>query len=210
MTHHPAGPTDDSRFSFLPVPTEAEVPEGVAKLWRKAESNLGFVPNVFRAQALNGAQFQAWWAYFNLLLNKEGHLSAQERELVAVVVSSLNGCLYCAVSHGAALRLSGMDPSKADAVAVNWRQAPLSEREAAICRYAEQLTRFPASMTEADLEPLRAAGFGDHDLLELVQVIGMFNLTNRVSSALGFVPNAEYYAAGRATAQASNGGLAEG
>ncbi|AWN22708.1 alkylhydroperoxidase [Deinococcus irradiatisoli] len=188
---------DVARISFLPLPTEAQVPEGVVRLWRKAETNLGFVPNVFKAQALNGEQFQAWWAYFNLLLNKEGHLQPQERELVAVVVSSLNGCLYCAVSHGAALRLSGMAPSKADAVAVNWRQAPLTEREAAICRYAEQLTRFPQTVTEADLAPLRAVGFGDHDLLELVQIIGMFNLTNRVSSALGFVPNAEYYAAGR-------------
>ena len=114
-----------------------------------------------------------------------------------MVVSSLNGCLYCAVSHGAALRLAGMEPQKADAVAVNWRQAPLTEREAALCRYAEQLTRFPASVTEADLAPLRAVGLDDHALLELVQVIGMFNLTNRVSSALGFVPNGEYHVAGR-------------
>ena len=179
------------------MPTETQVPEGVAKLWKKAQSNLGFVPNVFRAQALNGEQFQAWWSYFNLLLNKEGHLSAQERELVAVVVSSLNACLYCAVSHGAALRLAGMEPGQADAVAVNWRQAPLTAREAALCAYAEKLTVTPAQMTESDLEPLRTAGLGDQQIMELVQVIGMFNLTNRVSSALGFVPNAEYYAAGR-------------
>ncbi|WP_161880363.1 peroxidase-related enzyme [Deinococcus alpinitundrae] len=189
--------TIPDRISFLPVPTETEVPEGVAKLWKKAQINLGFVPNVFKAQALNGEQFQAWWSYFNLLLNKEGHLSGQERELVAVVVSSINACLYCAVSHGAALRLAGMDAAKADAVAVNWRQAPLTPREAVLCRYAEQLTRDPASLTQADLEPLRTAGLGDHQIMELVQVIGMFNLTNRVSSALGFVPNAEYYAAGR-------------
>ena len=188
---------DPDRISFLPVPTETQVPESVAKLWRKAEGNLGFVPNVFRAQALNGEQFAAWWGYFNLLLNKEGHLSSQERELVAVVVSSLNACLYCAVSHGAALRLSGMEPGKADAVAVNWRQAPLSARESALCAYAEKLTVTPARMTEGDLETLRAAGLDDHQIMELVQVIGMFNLTNRVSSALGFVPNAEYYAAGR-------------
>jgi len=32
--------------------------------------------------------------------------------------------------------------------------------------------------------------------MELVQVVAMFNLTNRVSSALGFVPNAEYHERG--------------
>ncbi|TSA83022.1 peroxidase-related enzyme [Deinococcus detaillensis] len=197
MTHDLTSGEAQPRFSFLPIPTEAEVPESVAKLWSKAQSNLGFVPNVFKAQALNGEQFQAWWSYFNLLLNKEGHLQPQERELVAVVVSSLNACLYCAVSHGAALRLTGMEASKADAVAVNWRQAPLSAREAALCAYAEKLTVTPAQMTESDLGTLWAVGLGDHEIMELVQVTGMFNLTNRVSSALGFVPNAEYFSAGR-------------
>lgn len=197
MTHTSKAGDAQPRLSFLPIPTEDQVPESVAKLWRKAQSNLGFVPNVFKAQALNGEQFAAWWSYFNLLLNKEGHLPSQERELVAVVVSSLNACLYCAVSHGAALRLAGMEPSKADAAAVNWRQAPLSERESALCAYAEKLTVMPAQMTESDLEALRAVGLGDHEIMELVQIIGMFNLTNRVSSALGFVPNSEYFSAGR-------------
>lgn len=184
-------------ISFLPVPDESQVPEAVRKLWGKAGANLGFVPNVFRAQAVNGEQFLAWWNYFNLLLNKEGHLTNAERELVAVVVSTANRCLYCAVSHGAALRHFGEDAQKADAVAVNWRHAPLTERERVLCEYAEKLTLRPAEVTQADLQPLRAVGLDDHQIMELVQVIGMFNMTNRVSSALGFQPNAEYYAQGR-------------
>ncbi|GAA5514858.1 hypothetical protein Dcar01_03621 [Deinococcus carri] len=186
-----------NRLSFLPVPDETQVPEGVRKLWGKAEANIGFVPNVFRAQAVNGEQFLAWWNYFNLLLNKEGYLTNAERELVAVVVSGINRCLYCAVSHGAALREFGGDPQKADAVAVNWRHADLTERERTLAEYAEKLTRHPAEVTAADLDPLRAVGLDDHQIMELVQVIGMFNMTNRISSALGFVPNAEYYRQGR-------------
>lgn len=191
-------PTDEAaRISFLPVPDEAQVPEGVRKLWGKAEANIGFVPNVFRAQALNGEQFLAWWNYFNLLLNKEGFLSNAERELVAVVVSGVNRCLYCAASHGAALREYSGDAARADAVAVNWRHARLSPRESALAEYAEKLTLRPAEVTEADLAPLRGVGLDDHQIMELVQVIAMFNMTNRVSSALGFVPNAEYYGQGR-------------
>jgi uncharacterized peroxidase-related enzyme len=190
-------PVDAKRVSSLPVPDATQVPEGVRKLWGKAEANLGFVPNVFRAQAVNGEQFLAWWNYFNLLLNKEGHLGNDERELVAVVVSGANRCLYCAVSHGAALRHFGGDPLKADAVAVNWRHAQLSERERTLCEYAEKLTLRPAEVTEADLQPLRAVGLDDHQIMELVQVIGMFNMTNRISSALGFMPNAEYHTQAR-------------
>ncbi|WP_288432006.1 peroxidase-related enzyme [uncultured Deinococcus sp.] len=193
MTHNP----DAAPLSFLPLPTEDTAPEGVRRLWNKAQANLGFVPNVFRAQALNGEQFLAWWGYFNLLLNKEGFLTVAERELLAVVVSSLNRCVYCAVSHGAALREATGDARTADGAAVNWRQAALSPREQAMCAYAEKLTLRPAEMTEADLAPLRGEGLSDAQILELVQVVGMFNLTNRVSSALGFVPNAEYHMMGR-------------
>ncbi|MFK7601294.1 peroxidase-related enzyme [Deinococcus sp. SM5_A1] len=186
-----------NKISWLAVPTEEGAHEGVRKLWNKAEANLGFVPNVFRAQALNGEQFLAWWNYFNLLVNKPGELSNVEREMIAVVVSGLNRCVYCAVSHGAALREYGMEAQKADTVAVNWRHANLSAREAALCAFAEKLTLHPAEMAESDLMPLRGAGLDDAQILEAVQVIGMFNMTNRVSSALGFIPNVEYHSKGR-------------
>ena len=186
-----------SRISYLPVPHADEVPEGVSRLWSKAQEAFGFVPNVFKAQALNGEQFLAWWGYFNLLVNKEGHLTNADRELLAVVVSGLNRCTYCAVSHGAALRSATEDARTADLVAVNWRQADLPEREAAMAAYAEKLTLHPADVIESDLQPLYDAGLDDHQIMELVQVVGMFNMTNRISSALGFVPNAEYHSQSR-------------
>jgi uncharacterized peroxidase-related enzyme len=188
---------DPTRISYLPLPDRDDVPEGVTRLWDKSLEAFGFVPNVFRAQAVNGEQFLAWWGYFNLLVNKEGHLSNADRELLAVVVSSVNRCTYCEVSHGAALRTFTGDAVSADLVSSNWRQAGLPEREATMCAYAEKLTLHPAEVTEADLEPLRAVGLDDHQIVELVQVVGMFNLTNRVSSALGFVPNPEYHQQGR-------------
>ncbi|HEX5967526.1 MAG TPA: peroxidase-related enzyme [Intrasporangium sp.] len=188
---------EDARISYLPVPTADDVPEGVGKLWAKAEEAVGFVPNVFKAQAVNGDQFLAWWNYFNLLVNKDGHLSNADRELLAVVVSNVNRCNYCVISHTAALRTYTEDERTSDNVAVNWRQANLPEREATMAAYAEKLTLHPADVVEADLEPLRAVGLDDHQIMELVQVVGMFNLTNRVSSALGFVPNVEYHSLGR-------------
>jgi uncharacterized peroxidase-related enzyme len=188
---------DPTRISYLPLPDRDDVPDGVARLWEKSQEAFGFVPNVFRAQAVNGEQFLAWWGYFNLLVNKDGYLTNAERELLAVVVSSVNRCTYCEISHGAALRAFTDDAVRADLVASNWRQADLPDREAAMCAYAEKLTLHPAEVTEADLEPLRAVGLDDHQIVELVQVVGMFNLTNRVSTALGFVPNAEYHQMGR-------------
>lgn len=97
------------------------------------------------------------------------------------------------MSHGAALREHSGDPRRADLVAVNWRQADLPPRERALAAYAEKLTLAPAEVTPADLQPLREAGLDDHEILEAVQVVGMFNMTNRISSALAMVPNEEYH-----------------
>ncbi|GGJ66249.1 peroxidase-related enzyme [Deinococcus aquiradiocola] len=189
------------RISYLAVPGEDAVTPDIVKLWGKAHANLGFTPNVFRAQALNPAQFSAWWAYFNLLLNKEGFLPPVEREMIAVVVSNVNRCVYCAVSHGAALRgllsADGQSPDLEGVLAVNHRHAPLTARLHAMLDFAEKLTRTPEAMREQDLGPLRGHGLTDPQILELTQVIGMFNMTNRISSALGFVPNDEYHAAAR-------------
>jgi len=54
-----------------------------------------------------------------------------------------------------------------------------------LCEYADKLTRTPARMTAADLEPLRAAGLTDTDIHDAVQVIAYFNYINRIADALG-------------------------
>ena len=43
------------------------------------------------------------------------------------------------------------------------------------------------------------AGLDDHEILEAVQVVGMFNMTNRVATAIAMVPNAEYHSQDRTT-----------
>jgi alkylhydroperoxidase family enzyme len=45
----------------------------------------------------------SWFSHFRLLHEPTEGLAAADREMVAVVVSSANGCLYCLVAHGASL-----------------------------------------------------------------------------------------------------------
>ena len=64
------------------------------------------------------------------------------------------------------------------------RDAVLSPREAALCDYAEKLTRTPAAMEEGDLEPLRAHGLSDAAIHDAIQVVAYFNYVNRVADAV--------------------------
>ena len=70
----------------------------------------------------------------------------------------------------------------------DWRRAPLSPQDRALCDYAVKLTRHQAEMAPADLDELRAAGFDDRAIHDATQVIAYFNYITRVADALGVEP----------------------
>jgi uncharacterized peroxidase-related enzyme len=186
------------RISWFPVPDEADLPEDLQGLFRAARERIGFVPNVFRAYAWRPERLSAWFAHFRLLHEDTPGLSVAEREMIAVVVSMANGCLYCLVAHGAALREAWGDPVMADRITLDWRRADgLTARQRAICALAEKVTVRPVECTEADLDDLRAHGLADEDVWDVLEVAAMYNFTNRMALAGGQIPNPEYHALAR-------------
>ncbi len=106
--------------SWFPVPAESDLPADLQKLFVKARENLGFVPNVFRTYSFRPDRLRTWFAHFRSLHVPTEHLSAADREMIAVVVSMANGCLYCLVAHGAALREALGDPVLGDRITLDW------------------------------------------------------------------------------------------
>jgi uncharacterized peroxidase-related enzyme len=74
------------------------------------------------------------------------------------------------------------------AVARDWRTAPLTKQDKALCEYAAKLTHSPSEMTPADLTVLREQGFDDRAIHDATQVISYFNYINRIADALGVEP----------------------
>lgn len=73
----------------------------------------------------------------------------------------------------------------AETLKADWRSADLSPAEYAMLEYVEKLTINPSGMTEADVAGLRAVGWTDRDILDIVQVCAYFNFRLRVVDALG-------------------------
>src|SRR3954467_5695744 len=111
----------ERRISRLPVPGREEVPEDVAALFDKAETKLGFVPNVMRVMAFRPTHLMKWFAHYDDLMRGATPLTKAQREMIAVVVSAANRCNYCVVSHSAAVRVETGDPTLADFLATNYR-----------------------------------------------------------------------------------------
>jgi uncharacterized peroxidase-related enzyme len=124
-------------------------------------------------------------------------LSRADREMISLAVSMQNQCLYCLVAHGFAVRALLKDPVKGDRVTFDYRRAGLTEKQVAMLDYAVRSTNDPASCSEEDVDELRAVGFVDEDIWDIIEIAAMFNFTNRLASATGMIPNAEYQSMAR-------------
>jgi uncharacterized peroxidase-related enzyme len=189
----PAAPVTDSETgSWFPVPDEDQLPAGLKGLFAKARERIGFVPNVFRVYAFRPERLSAWFNHFRQLHEPTAGLSAADREMVAVVVSAANGCLYCLIAHGAALRDELGDPVLGERISYDWRRAGLDSRRTAICAYADKLTLTPRELTHDDLQSLLDVGLTVEEAWDVAELASMYNLTNRMAMATNMLPNPEY------------------
>jgi uncharacterized peroxidase-related enzyme len=186
----------DRRQSWLRVPAEEDAPAAVKELFDEASERVGFLPNVLRIYALRPRHLELWNAFYEDLMRGESALSKAQREMIAVVVSTINRCHYCMVSHGAALRKLTDDPVLVEQLRTNYTYADIEPRERAMLDFAVKLTEQSHRCSEEDVEALREAGWSDEDIMDIVEVAAMFNFTNRLASGLGWVPNDEFVGLG--------------
>lgn len=183
-----------SRFA---VPDVAALPQDMQDMIAKVQEKSGFVPNIFLALAHRPAEFRAFFAYHDALMDKDEGLSKAEREMIVVATSGLNRCQYCVVAHGAILRIRAKDPLIADQVAINWRKAPLSARHRAMLDYAELVALDAEEITDDDREGMAEAGFTPDEIWDIGAIAAFFGMSNRLVNMADIPPNEEFYMLGR-------------
>ncbi len=181
----------------LNLPMVDPLPEATQKYFDVCQDKLGMVPNVLKAYAFDIDKLNVFTAMYNDLMLADSGLTKLEREMIAVVVSSVNKCFYCLTAHGAAVRELSGDPKLGEMLVMNWRVADLNHRQRAMLGFAEKMTKASAEIAEWDREALRDAGFSERDIWDIANVAGFFNMTNRVASATDMRPNDHYHAQAR-------------
>jgi len=184
-------------ISRFPVPSLESLPDDVRARILAVQEKAGFVPNVFLTLAQRPAEFRAFFAYHDALMEKEGGLTKAEREMIVVATSGANRCLYCVVAHGAILRIYGRNPRLADQVAVNYRKADITPRQKAMLAFALQVALASSEIDDEDFAALKAHGFTDEDAWDIGAIAALFALSNRMANLTSMRPNDEFYLLGR-------------
>ena len=177
----------------LPLKERSELDADIQEAYDYLEKEHGVVPNVLKAYSFDQEKLRPFMQMYNNVMLAESDLSMLEREMIGVVVSSLNRCFYCLTSHSAAVRGLSGNPILGELMVMNYRVAKLEPRQKAMLDFAVMVTERSHEIREEDRETLRQHGFSDRAIWDIAAVASLFNMTNRMASAVDMIPNPEYH-----------------
>jgi uncharacterized peroxidase-related enzyme len=164
-----------------------EEAEGALKaLYDRDRAQWGEVSPVTRMWSLRPDALEKYLAFKKTVFFGGTTLGRVREELLAVVLSRLTRCSYCAVTHGEFLREAlGVDHARVLAIARDYREAGLDPADVAMLDFAVKLTERADQITAEDVEALRRAAFDEAQILDIILVAAYRNFMSRVVNAAG-------------------------
>ena len=141
-------------------------------------SAFGATPNMFRAVANSTAALKSMWGSFGALGG--GVIAPKLGEQIAVAIANRNACEYCLAAHTALGRKAGASGDEMSAAQDGQSQDP---KTAAALRFALRVVEGRGQIETADVEALRAAGFNDEEIVEILAHVALNLFTNYVNVA---------------------------
>lgn len=138
----------------------------------------GTVPNMFRAVANSPAALKSMWGAFGALGG--GRLPLALGEQIAVAIADRNACEYCLAAHTALGRKAGASAEAMQAAQAGRSADP--KTQAALC-FALKLVSDRGQVSAQDVDAMRAAGFDDEDIVEIMAHVALNLFTNYVNVA---------------------------
>jgi uncharacterized peroxidase-related enzyme len=169
-------------MSRIPTPASIDdAPKASRGSLEAVNSLLGSVPNLFRIVA-NSPQTLEGYLGLNSALGK-GSLGAETRERIALAVAEANGCNYCLSAHNyLGTNLAKLSPAEIEAS----RRGTSGDKKAAVAvGFAVKITNNRGKVSDDDLQAVRAAGYSDAEIVEIVGHVALNTLTNYINEVLG-------------------------
>lgn len=164
-------------MSRLAVHDPAAAPEASRPLLEGVRRGLGIVPNLMRVVASSPAALKGYLA-FSGALGADG-LPPQLRERLAITIAEADGCEYCLAAHSFLGAKAGL-PEAEIAAARDGHAA--DAKDAAALAFARAVLASAGRVDDAALAAVRAAGWGDAAIVEIVAHVALNVFTNSVNN----------------------------
>ena len=169
-------------MSRIPTPATAEAaPAASRPLLDAVQKQLGSVPNLFRIVANSPAALEGYLGLNGALA--KGALPAATRERIALAVAEINGCGYCLAAH--TYLGSKVAKLSAEEIAANRRGGSGDAKADAAVRFAAGIVRARGQVGDDAIADVKAAGYDDAQIVEIVAHVALNTLTNYMNEVLG-------------------------
>lgn len=167
-------------MSNFNVPTREEVSANNQAIFDNLEKGLGFVPNLYAYFAKSDTALGDYLA----LQNRKSSLKAKEREVVNLITSQINGCVYCQSAHTVLGKMNGFTEEQV---------LELRKGSASFDSKLHALVEFTASVVEnkgkATIESKTAffeAGYTEVNMIDVVIIVGDKIISNYIHNLTDF------------------------
>jgi len=160
-------------MSRLAIPTLDSAPEASKPTLAAIQKQLGTVPNLFRLIGSSPAALTAFTSSHDTLSKT---LDVKTRERIALAVAQVNGCNYCLAAHTyLGLNFARISPEE---IELNRKGTSFDAKASAAVAFAAAVARERGHVGQADLTAVRAAGFTDAQVVEIVALVAENTFTN--------------------------------
>jgi uncharacterized peroxidase-related enzyme len=143
------------------VPTREEVGSTNQAIFDKLNKALGFVPNLYATIAYSENGLDKYLAY----QNAKTTLSNKEKEAVNLIVSQVNGCIYCQSAHTVIGKMNGFT----DDQVLDIRRGKSSDSKLnALVALAADITKNRGRASDANVDAFFAQGYTKENLVDLI------------------------------------------
>lgn len=163
----------------LAIPASIEAsPAAAQPLLEAVKKQIGVVPNLFRLISNSPAALEGYLGLSGAL--GKGTLPAPTRERIALAVAEINGCDYCLSAH----TYIGKNMAKLDdaEMTANRSGASNDPKADAALRFAAEVVRRRGHVSDDDVRAIKAAGYDDAQIVEIVLHVALNIWTNYVNS----------------------------
>lgn len=150
----------------FPIPTKDQVSSSNQTIFDNLQKMVGFVPNLFAIFAHSEHALGNYLA----LQNAKSTLRAKEREVINLVVSQYNHCVYCLSAHTAIAKNNGFS----DEQILEIRRAEISfdPKLDALAKFVKGTVENKGHAPQETIDNFFTAGYHNANLIDATMVIG--------------------------------------
>lgn len=165
-------------MSRLNIPSIETSPVASVPLLDAVKKQLGVVPNLMKLVGNSPAALEGYLSLNGALA--KGSLGAKTGERIALAIAEINRCDYCLSAH----TYLATHVAKLDAAEINANRNGLSNdaKADAAVRFAASVAQQRGHVSSDEVQNIKAAGYSDAEVVEIVLHVALNTLTNYVNS----------------------------